>query len=118
MIWHGQIGILQGTIQRGPHRADGLGAVQLFPVDEHFGRSVYAHRVPIFYGGPDRGLVLRLHAGLQFGQINIVLLSLQCGHPVHRLQTRTGHFFVVHLALVGVNVIREIPCLLYTSRCV
>ena len=104
-----QIGILQCAIQRSTQLADRHGAVNLFSVDEQCRSGFHAEPVGLFHRSLHRTFVLRLNAGLQLDNVKIVLLALQHGEPVEFFETGWRRFFVAHIVLVGVNIIRKIP---------
>src|SRR5207248_6492431 len=77
--------------------------------DEQRRGGVDPHGVPFLHGRSHRVFILPFDAGLQLGQIHVVLLSLLHGHFVEEVIARRRALLVVHIALASVDGIGVVP---------
>ena len=117
MLGHGLSCVPQSGVQRGAHLTDGNGAVNFLAIDEESRGSVHAQIVGFFHGRPHGIFLLRFDAGLQLRHVEVVFLPLQHRNLVDRLEARRGSLFRVHLALIGVDVVGEVPIGIGALRC-
>ena len=110
MIGHGQVGIPQGAVQRGPHFVNRYSAARSSsPLTNTAGVASTPTASACFIDAFTALSSCALMQDCNFTTSTLCFSALQHGELVQRIQARAGRFFVAYLVLVGVNVIGKVP---------